>query len=436
MRADHALKLLSLCLALASACGGDDSTGATTSTNNGEDGGDKPGERDGSTSDSGHDVMSGDKVLCTYDDDDVVDLEAHATRAGLSTATDERGFALLHHAKDGSLLIEAMEVGEPAQPTVRLVAAADAPGRALIASSRSTFAMLWINGDVLSVRLLADGASSHALSSSVMGAAGAELFTFVGTEDGYWAAYAENEGDQTVVRIQAIDREGAPMGEPADIALPDDSEPGHLELARVDAGFLLAYSEPDPDSESEDAIRVVGIALDALLEPRLEPRDEPVVLSKKPAHELAFALDARMGSAGLIFQSLEGGVRPAVKVQRVETDGSAPLDTWNVVSAPRRAQDGSIGAFGQGYAVAYRALSSLGNETPAIRIAFIDDSGFVVHDAELARTTEEVGPTSVRSTTDGKLLVSWLHASGGSRVTRAVQLDCPGALILCGGEVQ
>jgi hypothetical protein len=434
MRADHALKLLSLCLALASACGGDDGTGATTSTNSGEDGGDvpNPADRDSSTSDSGHDVMSGDKVLCTYDDDDVIELEASATRGGLSTATDERGFALLHHAEDGSLLIEAMEVGEPAQPTVRLVAAADAPGRALIASSRSTFAMMWMNGDALSVRLLADGATSHVLSSSVIGAAGAELFAFVGTEDGYWAAYAEDDGDQTVARIQAIDREGAPMGEPVDVALPEGSEPGHLELARVDAGFLLGYSEPDPESESEDAIRVVGIALDALL----EPRDEPVVLSKKPAHELAFALDARVGSAGLIFQSLEGGVRPAVKVQRVETDGSAPLDTWNVVSAPRRAQDGSIGAFGQGYAVAYRALSSLGNETPAIRISFIDDSGFVVHDAELARTTEEGGSTSVRSTTDGKLLVSWLHVSGGSRVTRAVQLDCPGALILCGGEVQ
>jgi len=434
MRADHALKLLSLCLALASACGSE--SGTRTTSIGGNDGGGQdpadPNDSDSSTSDSGHDVMSGDKVLCTYDDEDVIDLEANATRAGLSTATDERGFALLHHAEDGSLLIEAMEVGETAQPTVRLVAAADAPGRALIASSRNTFAMLWMNGDALSVRLLADGASSHALSSSVTGTAGAELFAFVGADDGYWAAYAEDDSGQTVARVQPIDREGAPMGEAVDVALPDDSEPGHLELARVDGGFLLAYSEPDPDSESEGAIRVVGIALDALL----QSRGEPAVLSKKPAHELAFALDARMGSAGLIFQSLEGGVRPAVKVQRVETDGTALLDTWNVVSAPRRAQDGSLGAFGQGYAVAYRALSSLGNETPAIRIAFIDDSGFVVHDAELARTTEEGGPTSVRSTVDGKLLVSWVHVSGGSRVTRAVQLDCPGALILCGGEVQ
>jgi hypothetical protein len=399
----------------------------------GDDGGQNlDPDRDGSTSDSGHDVMSGDKVLCSYEDDDLIELEANATRTGLSTATDERGFALLHHAEDGALLIDAMAVGEPAQPTVRIVAAADSPGRALIASARNTFAMLWMDGDALSVRLLAEGADSHMLSSSVLGPDGSELFAFAGADDGYWAAYAVNDGDQTVARIQPIDLDGALLGEPVDVALPDDSAPGHLELARVDAGFLVAYSEPDVDSDIDGAIRVVGIALDSVL----EPRGEPVVLSKKPAHEQQFALDARNGSAGVIFQALEGGVRPAVKVQRVETDGSAPLDTWNVVSAPRRARDGSIGAFGQGYAVAYRALSSLGNETPAIRVAFVDDSGLVVHDAELAKTSEDGGPTSVRSTAGGKLLVSWAHVSGGSRVTKALQLDCPGALILCGGEVQ
>lgn len=434
MRAAHVTRLLVSCLVLAAACDAGNETGTAGGPSTGnDDGGDNqspPHDRDADV-DSGHDVMSGGKVLCRYDDEDLYELEASEALPGLSTANDGRGFALLHHAADGSLVIDAMEVGQDAQPTVRLIAQADAPGRALIASSLNDFAMLWMNGAALSVRLLEGGSAVHVLSDAVLGEAGAELFAFTGNDEGYWAAYAEREGGEPVARIQAIDTSGELDGDPVTIELPAGSAPGHLELARVDAGFLLAFSEPDPDAE--DAVRVVSIALDATLERR---DGEPVVLSKKPAHEPVFAMDSRGKSAGLIYQALEGGVRPAVKVQRVETDGSAPLDTWNVVSAPRRAQDGSIAAFGQGYAVAYRALSSLGNETPAIRIAFVDDSGFVVHDAELQETTESAGPTSVTSTSDGKLLVSWIHVSGGSRVTRSLQLDCPGALVLCGGEVE
>jgi hypothetical protein len=422
-----------VCLALASACSGDDATTTGPIGGGGSDGGNDPDNPPGRDAepDADNAVGNGGTVLCRYDDEDVYDLESSAAVPGLSTANDERGFALLHHAEDGALLIDAVEVGEAAQPSVRVVAGADAPGRALIASSGTEFAMLWMNGDALTVRLLAGGAAPHELSDAVLGTAGAELFSFIGTDDGYWAAYAESDGGAALVRIQALDAGGELRGDAVDVALPEDAEPSHLELARVDGGFVLAFSEPDP--ETADAVRVVGIALDG----ELAARDgEPVVLSKKPAHERPFALAARGGTAGLIYQALEGGVRPTVKVQRIEPDGTTLLDTWNVVSAPRRAQDGSIAAFGQGYAVAYRALSSLGNETPSIRVAFVDESGLVVHDAELLETTETGGPTSVSATTDGKLLVSWAHQSGGSRTTRAIQLDCPGALVLCGGQVQ
>lgn len=431
MRAACAITLL-VCLALAPACGDDEPTGTIRGPGTGDGGNDhdNPPGRD-AAADADHEIGNGGMVLCRYDDENVYDLASSAAVPGLSAATDERGFALLHHAEDGALVIDAMAVGEAVKPSVKLVAAADEPGRARIASAGRDFAMLWMNGDALTLRLLAEGASTHVLSDAVIGEAGRELFSFIGSDDGYWAAYAVSDGGELMVRVQAIDADGSLQGDPVDVPLPDGAEPRYLELARVDSGFLVVFSEPDPDAE--DSVRVIGVALDAQLEPRT---DEPVVLSKKPAHELEFALDARGGSAGLIYQALEGGVRPAVKVQRVEPDGSAPLDTWNIVSAPRRAQDGSLASFGQGYAVAYRALSSLGNETPSIRVAFIDESGLVVHDAELLETTEAGGPTSVSATIDGKLLVAWTHVSGGSRVTRAIQLDCPGALVLCGGEVQ
>jgi hypothetical protein len=201
-------------------------------------------------------------------------------------------------------------------------------------------------------------------------------------------------------------------------------------LAKLDDGLLLAFSERH--AELDDRAQVVGMRLSDAL----ELRGEPVVLSRTPADRLEFALDGRRGSAGVLYQALEGGIRPNLKLQRVELDGSAEQGSLNIASAPLRVTDGSISAFGQGYAVAYRAQMSLGNEKPTIRIAFVNAFGVVVHDALLHETTDAAGPTSVRSTKDGKLLVSWTSVDGTTHVTRGIQLDCPGALSLCGGRVE
>lgn len=392
-----------------------------------------PGARDAG-GDGGHSVSVGGMELCVYDDEDIYELEAHAAQRGLSSATNGQGFALLHHAADGALAIEAIAVGGAARPTVRLVAAADAPGRALLATYRGAFAMAWMDGEALSLRSLERGAETLVLSRAVVAAeGGAPLFAFIGTVDGYLAAYAERldarEGGEVVARIQPLDGAAVPDGDPITVALPEGSEPGDLELSKLDAGFLLAFSEPDP--ENEGRARVVGLPLSAAF----EGSGEPVVLSRTPVDLLDFALDARAQSAGVIYQGLEGGVRPTVRLQRVEPDGRTTQDSLNIAAAPRRAADGSIAAFGQGYAVAYRAQTSLGMETAAIRIAFVNQFGVVVHDALLADTTDELGPTRVSSTPDGKLLVAWVSVEGASAVTRAIQLDCPGALSLCGGRV-
>jgi hypothetical protein len=437
MPAERARKLLALIVLLSwlLACGGDASTAAAPDGPIRGDGGmnrDDAGERDGGggDTDGGNDIISGETYLCRYDDDDIATLDAHDTQRGLSSATNEVGFALLRHDADGALVVDAVQVGRPAQPAVRLVPAASAPGRALIAASQDAFAMAFMAGDALSVRALEAGAEPYVLSEAVVaGGSDAELFDLIGQGDGYLAIYAEQDGGEIVVRVQAIDASGAPDGDPASVELPEGTEPGHIALSKLDEGYLLAFSELDP--EAEDSARVMGIALSAAL----EADGEPVLLSKTPVDQLAFGLDARAGSAGLLYQGLEGGVRPTVKLQRVEPDGSAEQDSLNVTSAPLRAIDGSIAAFGQGYAVAYRAQMSLGAETPSIRIAFVNQFGLVVHDAELAETTEEAGTTSVSSTADGKLLVSWISVDGLTPVARAIQLDCPGALQLCGGKV-
>jgi len=95
------------------------------------------------------------------------------------------------------------------------------------------------------------------------------------------------------------------------------------------------------------------------------------------------------------------------------------------------------GLLGQGYAIAYRALPSLGVEQPTLRLAFINQFGRIVHETELAQTSETGGPTSVGASEDGHVLVGWATTSpSGTATIHAVQLDCPGALLLCGGTPQ
>jgi hypothetical protein len=108
----------------------------------------------------------------------------------------------------------------------------------------------------------------------------------------------------------------------------------------------------------------------------------------------------------------------------------------NLVNAPGRAVDGSIDAFGQGYVVAYRALPSLGVDAPRIVVAFVNQFGRVVHRADLAETTEAAGEVRVGASADGRLLVAWTSARGSSAMAHALELDCPGALQLCGGAIE
>ena len=85
--------------------------------------------------------------------------------------------------------------------------------------------------------------------------------------------------------------------------------------------------------------------------------------------------------------------------------------------------------------MAYRALPSLGVPEPVIRVAFINQFGAIVHEAEIAETTESGGRTTLAATRDGHLLVGWSSAWPAGPATHALKLHCPGALILCGGHV-
>jgi hypothetical protein len=426
----RALLTLSCLLVLLLACGGKGPRGTRADEQFGDagdlpDSGDGDGDGDGNVEeDAGMSVVGNDGLeLCRYDANDVHHWPAHATQLGLSIATDQRGFALVHSDRQGALVIQSMAIGRPAEPPARIVAASDQPGRALVAAVGQRFAMLFERGNRLAFRLLVADAELHTLSD-----AGSEPFALLGGEERFVAAYAESDG---AVRVQAIGLEGALEGDAVAIELPDGAAPQHLELAALPEGHtLLAWSEADADEERSG--RVLGI----VLTPSFEAVDEPSVLSKSPVDAMRFGLDARQNSAGLLYDNLEGGVRPNAKLQRIEADGAAEQPTLNLVNAPGRMVDASITAFGQGYAVAYRALSSLGVEEPVMRIAFVNEFGLIVHEAELRMTDAMSGPSALRATSHGELVVAWTEIdspSEGTRALRALQLDCPGALVLCGG---
>src|SRR5690349_15710468 len=123
-------RLLFAC-ALLAACSSDPPARGAENIATGDGGGGEGGsefplpDADVEDDDGGqHSIDVGDTTLCSYDDDDVLEL-GESSRAGLSSATDERGFALLHHDADGRLAIEAVLLGEDPMPPVPLVPAAD-----------------------------------------------------------------------------------------------------------------------------------------------------------------------------------------------------------------------------------------------------------------------------------------------------------------------
>jgi hypothetical protein len=393
---------------------------------------------DGSPSDASafdNTIYSGKRLLCGYDAKDVLTLAGNAMQPEVAVATDEQGFALLFHDETGSLFIEAVPVDGVAQDPVAIVSGADAPAGVSIVASGSHFLLGWRDqasaAQTLRTRELTtvDHPVVELTSALAPTTTGGELSVLLGQDDGFLAGWLEQGDSGNELRLQRIASDGARSGDPVTVAGVGARAPEDVHLARLDAGrTLLAWLERDAQGQGH----VMSLALAA----DLTSKGKPTELSKNGAHDARFGLAARKLSAGLLYHALDGDVRDALKYRRIDPQGQAAQPVLNIVDAPGRVRDGSITAFGQGYAVAYRALPSLGVDHPAIHVAFINQFGEVVHHAELAETTETGAPTAIAATADGHLLVGWSSQPASGAATHALALYCPGALVLCGGEVK
>jgi len=398
---------------------------------------DEDGGPSSNSVDAGHfdvTIDSSKGFLCGYDRADLLDFEGSASLPELAMATDERGFAMLFHDAKGALFIEAVPVDGAAQDPVAIVSPNDAPAGAGIAVSGSHFLIGYrdqaASAQTLRVRELSsvENAATSLSSALLPTPTAGELWASVGLADGFVVGFVERAGDAAELRLQRLQADGTTTADPLTVPGVGARKLEDLQLARLDAGrFLLAWLERDDQGKGH--VMAMPVATD------FGSQGQAVELSKNAVHDAPFWLSARSLSAGLLYHSLDGDVRDALKYRRIDASGTASQPELNVENAPARVRDGSIAAFGQGYAVAYRGLPSLGVDHAAVHVAFINQYGEVVYHAELAPTAEAGGRTALAATADGHLLVGWNEQLPSGSATHALKLYCPGALVLCGGKI-
>lgn len=371
------------------------------------------------------------QFLCGYQDSDLFEFETHVEHTAKGSASSASGMVLSYHGAMADLFITGLPSGgEPSQPA-RIVSGDDAPRGPMAAAVDEQFMLLWRGLSDGAHRLYArslDNPNSEVVTIAddlVVMAGGATPADVAGQQDDFVVALLQQSGGLRAARFDpTLDTP------PQTVEVPGiaDRSPMDIHLARLDDNHtLLTWLEQDAGRG-----RVMGVILD----PALATTGDVMELSDSEVDGGSFDLAGRSGSAGLLYHTLESD-RDALKFRRIETDGTTPGPVLNLVAAPGRGIDGAIEAFGQGYVIAHRALPSPGITTPVVRIAFINQSGLIVHEAQLADTTGTGGQLSVSATPDGHVVVSWTSITPSTTATgRAARLYCPGALLLCGGHVE
>jgi hypothetical protein len=391
------------------------------------------------------DIYSGETFLCTFAADDEITGPAELRADVLGTAANAQGFGQVFQRSDGAVFLRAIDItGLPQAPSAVVAASTLVHSPALVASEAG-FLLGYREergpNQALVLRDLDDASTPQTVvTESLYAAAPAtstgsaegqrEAWALVGNEAGYVVAYREADDTQHV-HVRGLDAQGQLTD--ASAALDLAATPAtQLQLARFEqGGLLLTYAHEDGDAAALQR-KVSGQRLQSTL----EPVGAPQVLSQSPLSESPFIVAAREDSAGVIYPSRDGGIRHALKVRRISTDGAPEGPELNVADAPRVVRDGSIAAFGRGYVVVYRELPSPGQEDAIVRIAFINPFGSVVHDAKLSDTVNLPAHTSV-AVQGPYLLASWMTpAPSGSATIQALRMHCPGALVLCGGQLE
>jgi hypothetical protein len=212
------------------------------------------------------------------------------------------------------------------------------------------------------------------------------------------------------LRAQRIMRDGTPIG--ASTAL---TTTGHVPSQPVitaldDGSYLVGWTDPTGDAV------VYPLSATGTL-------GAVQVLSSEhnTSGTLDFAFDGNTGAA--VFDALEAGVRPQVRMVRIETTGvtSGP-ETILTVGTGETGRDVSIAALRGGFAVVYRAL-----DASMMRVLLIDLALHEVQRFDLGAIEANGGRAILRASGDGSLLVAWNDVTTASPPTaqmRAARITC------------
>ena len=283
----------------------------------------------------------------------------------------------------------------------------------------------------------------------------------VATDTGWLLAWSGNHMDLNYeVYAQSVGTDLMPIGSPSrlsEFAGGGDGTPTLTALPT--SGYLVAWVQGGMTSNlavtrvvgatgaPTAAARTITTATNEVTRPTLGFRSAGAVLawgesSSVPPAARVLALDAAGAASGSpvaastegnadgtsdITMDLFGGamvfgatviVRPEVRIRLL--DGTGTPSGSERAATTSAGRDASIASFGGGYLVSYRSADA----EPVIRLALLDAGGVFIDEYDLADAAAGGGRTTVRVTTEGRVLVTWADAGVAGTRIRAARVRC------------
>lgn len=237
------------------------------------------------------------------------------------------------------------------------------------------------------------------------------------------------DGTGTTLNVQFLSGEGEPTG---DVMVLEEASPAFyasLQLVELGEHYIgLAYRRDDGEGGH-------AIVLDVLDNETLERDRDPWVLTTDAGEGGTVDIGSDQNGAGIAYSIWQGPSRQ-LWFQALGLDGRAapvqnagniggPSEPSRIVGIPQLAIDISLAKRPTGFAVAYRALPSVGVPVAQIRAHFLDRFGRIVGESAVALASEHGGQTAFESAYDGTVVLSWTDTDeDGNSTLRSLVLPC------------
>lgn len=274
-----------------------------------------------------------------------------------------------------------------------------------------------------------DTNGQHRITQNMAGEGAVELLRI--TNDRVLIVWSESAFDNSGTSLfgQFLSGSGEPMDEPVEIAAPAAGAYSSMSMVLLGESYVgLAYIH-------DDGAGGLSAVLDVLNQETAERDRDPWVLTTEPGVNGTIDLASDSMAAGVAYTIVQGTSRQ-VWFQGLGLDGLAspvlggggaggPSAPSRIVENPQLAIDVSMAKMPRGFAIAYRALPSVGVTVPQIRAHFLDRDGRIVGDSAVALAELAGGQTAIEMSSDGRIALSWMDTDeDGNSTLRALMVPC------------